>query len=296
LVQEKLKEKITGVFSFQNTYMSVPVPMSTLLKMSTAADLGMLMCNLRKGTLAFIEQHQSMLTNIVSDMKGYKLKSNRREAATMMRMVMCGNMCDDNKSMKCANLREELSHAAMCGEVNVVGRTGIKNVKVNPFLHQVYVDWLIEDVLPTLSTSDARKGSLGKWHRLENWEKQLTKSIQTITPVRIMLDVADDFELAPWLEGLLSVDLDVLSDAPGVDTGVLLLVVSRYWSSFFSSSSSYMLLLLLLASVVLKFVRRSAPGGGSCSSSLSILVAQTVEVVDLSLFLVGQLQHNQTGY
>ena len=33
-----------------------------------------------------------------------------------------------------------------------------------------------------------------------------------------MLDVADDFELAPWLEGLMSVDLDVLSDAPGVDT------------------------------------------------------------------------------
>jgi len=55
-------------------------------------------------------------------------------------------------------------------------------------------------------------------------------------------------------------------------------------------------LLLLLASVVLTFVRRSAPGGGSWSSSLSILVAQPVEVVDLSLFLVDQLQHNQTGY
>ena len=57
-----------------------------------------------------------------------------------------------------------------------------------------------------------------------------------------------------------------------------------------------LVLLVLLSSVVLKFVRRSAPGGGSCSSSLSILAAQTVEVVDLSLFLVGQLQHNQTGY
>ena len=57
-----------------------------------------------------------------------------------------------------------------------------------------------------------------------------------------------------------------------------------------------LVLLVLLSSVVLKFVRRSAPGGDSCSSSLSILAAQTVEVVDLSLFLVGQLQHNQTGY
>ena len=45
-----------------------------------------------------------------------------------------------------------------------------------------------------------------------------------------------------------------------------------------------LLVLLLLASVVLKFIRRSAHGGVSWSSSLSILAAQTVEVVDLSLF------------
>ena len=57
-----------------------------------------------------------------------------------------------------------------------------------------------------------------------------------------------------------------------------------------------LLLLLLLASVVLQFIRGSAPGGCSCSSSLSILAAQSVEVVALSLFLVGQFQHNRTGY
>jgi len=57
-------------------------------------------------------------------------------------------------------------------------------------------------------------------------------------------------------------------------------------------------MLFLLASGVLKFIRRSAPGGVSCSSSLSIRVpaTQSVEVVDLSLSLVDQLQHNQTGY
>ena len=43
-------------------------------------------------------------------------------------------------------------------------------------------------------------------------------------------------------------------------------------------------MVLLLASVVLKFVRRSAPGGVSWSSSLSILAAQTVEVVTCHFF------------
>ena len=90
-------------------------------------------------------------------------------------------------------------------------------MKVNPFLHQAYVRWLIQDVAPTLNAADARKGSLGKWHRLDSWEKQLTKAI-VATPVRIRIDVSNDFELFPWIEGLLSVDLKVLSDAPGVDT------------------------------------------------------------------------------
>jgi len=209
LIQENLKATLKDILSHEI------FPSNILNMIRSAEGLGNLMLQLRKGTLAFIEGHQAMLTNFVSDMKDYKLQSNRREASTLMQMLMCGK--DDNKSMKCIHLGDELWHAATWGGVDIISRKGIKNVKVNPVLHQAYVRWLIQDVVPTLNAADARKGSLGKWHRLENWEKQLTKSILA-TPVRISLNVSNDFELFPWIEGLLLVDLKVLSDAPGVDT------------------------------------------------------------------------------
>lgn len=217
LVCQKLKAKISEIFHPQNMagfVLPIPASWSKLMDMDTATDLGTLMFNLREGTLAFIESHQGMLAGIVSEMKGSKMMSNRNEPGTILTMIMCGK--DDNKSMKCTTLQEELKSAAMGGEVTVFGK-GFKKVEVNEFMHRSYVNWLIQDVLPTLSPSDARKGSLGEWHRLTYWEKQLTESIQA-KPVRLMLDVSDDFDLTPWLEGLVSLDLSVLSDAPGVDT------------------------------------------------------------------------------
>ena len=209
LIQENLKATLQGITSYG------PFPSNVLNRLRSAEGLGNLMLQLRTGTLAFIEEHQAMLTNFVADMKDYKLQSNRYEASTLMQMLVCGK--DDNKSMKCIQFGDELSRAAMCGEVDIFSRKGIKTVKVNPILHQAYVRWLIQYVAPTLDAADARKGSLGKWHRLDSWEKQLTKSI-VATPLRISIDVSNDFELFPWIEGLLSVDLKVLSDAPGVDT------------------------------------------------------------------------------
>jgi len=217
LVLQVLKAKISEIFHPQNMggfLLPIPSPMSKLMKMDTAADLGALMFNLREGTLASIESRQGILANIISEMKGFKLKSDRNDPGTILKMVMCGK--DDNKSVKCTALEEELRFAAMYGEVAVIGKR-YRKVKVDESFHRVYISWLIQDVLPTLSSSDARKGSLGKWHRLTSWEKQLTASIQA-TPVRITLDVSDDFDLTPWLEGLVSLDLPTLSDAPGVDT------------------------------------------------------------------------------
>jgi hypothetical protein len=45
-----------------------------------------------------------------------------------MQMLISGK--DDNKSMKCIYLGDELYHAAMCGEVDIFSREGIKTVKV----------------------------------------------------------------------------------------------------------------------------------------------------------------------
>jgi hypothetical protein len=56
-------------------------------------------------------------------------------------------------------MKDELISAAMCGEVIVMGEEGIKKVEVNELMHRDYVHWLIEDVLPTVKPSDAKKGS-----------------------------------------------------------------------------------------------------------------------------------------
>jgi hypothetical protein len=46
----------------------------------------------------------------------------------------------------------------------------------------------------------------------------LGKAAHNSTSDRFILDVSDGFDLTPWIEGLASFDLSVLSDAPGVDT------------------------------------------------------------------------------
>jgi hypothetical protein len=191
------------------------LPIRDNSRMDTVSDYGNLMYNLRKGTLAFIESQQMMLKRTVSNMKGAKMKSNRHEASTMYRMLMCGS--DDNKSIQCSKLEEELVNACMGGEVTVLEPGNVKNIKCNVLMHRAYTQWLVKEVSSSLSPLDAKYGSLGKWHRLLSWEKQHTKAIEA-TPVRLTLDVTDDFDITPWVEGLISTDISTLNDAPGVDT------------------------------------------------------------------------------
>ena len=214
LIQKDLKGKLDDFFKDVLMYVRMPVP--TFSNMISTADLGKLMFDLREGTLAYIESHRAMLTNRASELKGYKLVSDRHEAnVAYKRMCSFGS---DNKSVKITNLAQDLRDAAIGGKVTIIGGTkGIKHVTVNEVLHEVYIRWAFEDVLQTMSASDVRSGPLCKWHRLESWEKQLTRSIQ-VTESCIILDVSDEFEPYPWMQGLLSFNLKVLSDAPGVDT------------------------------------------------------------------------------
>lgn len=104
LIQDNLKAKLAG--AFQSLY-DIDI-MSTFTKMITIAELGTLMLNLRRWSLAFIESRLGMLATISSKLKGYKLVSNRCEVNTMMIMVMYGK--DDNKSVKITSLEEELAY------------------------------------------------------------------------------------------------------------------------------------------------------------------------------------------
>ena len=96
----------------------------------------------------------------------------------------------------------------MCGYVGVIGPHSYKRVEVDEMMHNVYVAWLIEDVLPTLERSDCKKGSLAEWHQVCEWEKQLTASIR-VTPERVMLDISDSFCIDAWVSGFLSLDLSI---------------------------------------------------------------------------------------
>jgi hypothetical protein len=39
---------------------------------------------------------------------------------------------------------------------------------------RVYAKWLVDDVLGTLRRSDATKGSLGAWHLVLGWEREVS--------------------------------------------------------------------------------------------------------------------------
>jgi len=214
LIQESLKSKLDNIF--ENSLVPLQNVMSTFSNMISISDLGKLMLNLREGTLAFIESRRCFISKFVSD---FKLASDLQQPNIVMGMMI--GFKDDNKSLKSRNLGDEIFREAMGGEVTIIDSSGIKRVEVNESLHRIYIHWLFDDVAQTLSVSDASKGSLSKWHRILIWEKELTSSIQ-VTPGgregRMRLDVSDDFAFGPWIEGLLSMDLDLLSGIPGVDT------------------------------------------------------------------------------
>lgn len=223
------RSKLHEVFDYSLHGIVAPPALTSLLEMRTAADLSTLMANSRKGTLAHLESQQVMLGRLLPHMEGFKIQSDRQAPAKVMQMLLCGK--DDSKSMKASSLGQELVHAAMGGEVTIFSSEGIKRVQVNDFFHRAYVSWLVEDVLSTLRALDARKGSLGEWHRILDWEKQLTSSI-TVASDRAMLDIADDFHIDTWLEGFVSLELSALEDMPGVDTDrrILRLALFAEWA------------------------------------------------------------------
>ena len=190
--------------------------MNRLLGMGTATDLSTLMLTARRGVLAHIESQQALLKRVRTQTAGLKIESDRHEPAMLFKKLFGG--ADDNKSMKASSIGDELIHAAMCGEITIMGSDGVKRVEVDIWFHRAYVIWLIEDVLSTLRASDARKSSLGQWHRILDWEKQRTSSIHVVSD-RAVLDVSDEFCIDSWLEGFLSCDLSTVEDLPGIDTG-----------------------------------------------------------------------------
>jgi len=231
LVFMSLKTKLSSAFNFALHGMFLPAPPAfrRLLDMGTAADISTLMLIAREGTLAHIESQQVMLKRLLPHLRGVKIQSDRQKPAKVFQMLFCGS--DDNKSMKRLSLKQELIQAAMYGEVTIIGTDGMKSVEVDEGFHRVYVSWLLDDVFPTLRASDARKSSLGEWHRILNWEKQLTSSI-TVASDHAMLDVSDDFSIDSWLDGFVSFDLSFLKDLPGVDTDrrILRLALFAEWA------------------------------------------------------------------
>lgn len=212
LIQKRLKERIDDA---ESNLLFPPTSFRFTDKI-TIKNLGNLMFNMRKGVLAFIEVRVSLISNVAGDLKGCKLNPNNPKSP--LKSMLDLGTGGDSKSINYSNLADEIYREADCGEVNIVGggANGTKRIEVNLFLHRIYIHWLFDDVRKTLSISDARKGSLGKWHSLGNWEIELTSLIK-LANHRLILDVSDDFEPFLWLDGLSTFNLDILSDTPGVD-------------------------------------------------------------------------------
>jgi len=210
LIQVKLKEKIESFFSEMPYLCISPSLVTQWTDMITYKELGKLMYNLRMGTLAFIEQRQSLLRNVVSKLKGHKLQ---RTTLGLFSSLDTGN---DSISVTFDGLAKEIRHETMDGEITIIHSNDVKHIKVNPAMNQIYLRWLLEDVIKTLDVDDAKKGSLGKWHKLRQWEIDLTSRI-IVSNNRMSLDVSSNFEPFSWAEGLLSVSLEELEDLPLVD-------------------------------------------------------------------------------
>jgi hypothetical protein len=186
------------------------LPPTTLCGMDTADEVIQLLFNARMGTLAYIESQQAILKSVLPRLRNFKIKSDNRASL----WVLSG--LDGSKSRKRESMKHELISAAMDGHVDVAGAEGYKEVEVNPLLHRAYVEWLMEDVLPTSKPSDAEEGTLGEWHLIQDWERQLISSIN-VTPALVMLDIADSFIVESWLHGFTSFDLSALEAVPGLD-------------------------------------------------------------------------------
>jgi hypothetical protein len=131
-------------------------------------------------------------------------------------MMQGGENC---KTMRRVTIQEELMRTADGGYVHVMTRTApaFKRVNVNVLLHNSYVNWLFDNVYPTLESTDASESAnMRQWHRLLDWEVQLTSRMR-MAGERVILDVHDGFSLNEWIEGFASFDLDVLSCCPGAD-------------------------------------------------------------------------------
>lgn len=198
-----------------------------LYPMNTAVAVSDLMSEARKGTLAHIESQQFLLNRVISNTKYFFQSHRQHDPSTVAKMLMvCGGDADDSKSINAMKLKEELIDAGMCGEVYTFTS---KRVAIDETLHKAYVTWLVHTVIPTLDPSDAkRKGNLMKWYRVPSWERHLISSIVMPGSDRIVLTVDtanddddDDDQRCGWLDrcirGFTSMDLSILSDAPGVN-------------------------------------------------------------------------------
>ena len=74
-------------------------------------------------------------------------------------------------------LHEVFMDIVSCGDNKVTA--GRVDFKLWHLPHYGYAKWLVDDVLGTLGRSDAEKGSLGTWHLVLGWERQVSPAENT---------------------------------------------------------------------------------------------------------------------
>jgi MYND finger len=190
----------------------LPDSFKSILRLDKAEKYITLMLNLRQGTLAWLRSKQASIRRMAQNICNVTIQRDDPAIAAMQKL--CEQ--DGSKSMTSKNMKEELIFAGMSGEITIMGEEGIERVTFAELYHRVYVEWLVEDVLSTLDSADAKTGTLGEWHRILAWESQLTAAV-FVSAGQMMLDISDDFQIDSWIEGLSALDLTVLEDIPGVD-------------------------------------------------------------------------------
>ncbi|CAJ1397195.1 unnamed protein product [Effrenium voratum] len=108
-------------------------------------------------------------------------------------------------------LHDEILHLAVGG--SVYGRNMVK-YEVNEMDNRVYASWLASDILPTMSVDDGPEVS--KWQVVLHWELLLISSLEIVDDV-VIFNVADGFDIAPWMRGFAELDLESFLENPGVD-------------------------------------------------------------------------------
>lgn len=155
----------------------LPDPFRQLCEMKTVKSLVNLLVNLRRGTIAHLMSRQSFLCRFVGKRKGITICGENPENVAIKRMCLG----EDPKFMSSKSTADELIQAGIGGRVTIFGQKGAEKMEFDEILHKAYVAWLVDHVLPTLDHSDAKKGSLGEWHRILAWESQLTAKV-LVTP------------------------------------------------------------------------------------------------------------------